>query len=420
MSSMTWTGKPSKAHRTPRVFFRFRGRVRSVRAYKSGPATREMQRMIELLMEAAESGRPIPAEAAAWISQLDAKRRQRMLQLGLVSQTTYDIGVALEEHIDAWERYLVATGKTGNYATLKTGRARKMAGWCGWKVYGDIHADQALAQYERLKGERCAQTARHYLEAVKSFCRHMVEYRGAYANPLARVKIPKVKDTERTHNRAVLTPEQQAKLIKATKAGPKLRGGMTGPERALLYRLVLNTGFRAQTCIDLTCQDFALDGPEPTVTGTVKGGKRLTIPLVDPKLVADLKSHLFRKLPGASAFACPGLDWFSDMVRRDLERAGIASMTRKQIKEQGIRPEHANTIDFHALRTTFATTFAERGGPIEVLQEIMGHEQIETTRAYYVHVGTRRKAEALRNVAQNVTRKVGTSRPVRDVSGKIG
>ncbi len=51
-------------------------------------------------------------------------------------------------------------------------------------------------------------------------------------------------------------------------------------------------------------------------------------------------------------------------------------------------------ITFHYSRHTFATRFLSHGGSVETLQEIMGHEKIETT-MIYVHVEPSRKASQI-------------------------
>lgn len=51
-------------------------------------------------------------------------------------------------------------------------------------------------------------------------------------------------------------------------------------------------------------------------------------------------------------------------------------------------------ITFHYSRHTFATRFLAHGGSVETLQEIMGHEKIETT-MIYVHVEPSRKANQI-------------------------
>jgi len=53
----------------------------------------------------------------------------------------------------------------------------------------------------------------------------------------------------------------------------------------------------------------------------------------------------------------------------------------------------------HCLRHTFGTTMAAAGVPLPVLQELMGHADVKTTRRY-VHVNERQKREAIASVWQ--------------------
>lgn len=75
---------------------------------------------------------------------------------------------------------------------------------------------------------------------------------------------------------------------------------------------------------------------------------------------------------------------------RRLGNAAIEKITKAVVKKAGV--ETAGTV--HVFRRTFATRLAERGCPIEVLQELMGHADPATTLKHYVaKTGARAKAE---------------------------
>ena len=75
---------------------------------------------------------------------------------------------------------------------------------------------------------------------------------------------------------------------------------------------------------------------------------------------------------------------------RRIGNAAIEKATKAVVKKAGVKT--VGTV--HVFRRTFATRLAERGCPIEVLQELMGHADPSTTLKHYVaKTGTRAKAE---------------------------
>lgn len=75
---------------------------------------------------------------------------------------------------------------------------------------------------------------------------------------------------------------------------------------------------------------------------------------------------------------------------RRLGNAAIEKITKGIVKKAGVKT--VGTV--HVFRRTFATRMSERGCPIEVLQELMGHSDPATTLKHYVaKTGARAKAE---------------------------
>lgn len=75
---------------------------------------------------------------------------------------------------------------------------------------------------------------------------------------------------------------------------------------------------------------------------------------------------------------------------RRLGNAAIEKITKGIVKKAGVK----TVGTAHVFRRTFATRMSERGCPIEVLQELMGHADPATTLKHYVaKTGARAKAE---------------------------
>lgn len=116
--------------------------------------------------------------------------------------------------------------------------------------------------------------------------------------------------------------------------------GFTGEQRARIYEISYVTGLRRREVESLTPRSFRLDDDPPTVTVDAAGSKhRREVALPHhPDLVAIFRQWLPGTAPDAKLF--PKLDlrktWF--MVKKDLERIGIAY-------------ENSDGIaDFHACR----------------------------------------------------------------------
>ena len=149
---------------------------------------------------------------------------------------------------------------------------------------------------------------------------------------------------------------------------------MTGPERALLYRLALTTGLRANELRSLTRTSFRLDADSPTVTVAAAYSKHRREDVIQLRQdVADaLRAHLVLKGPAASAFNVPAKP--AKMLRADLAAAGIP-----------YRDDSRRVADFHGLRHTFITNLARSGVHPRVAQTLARHSTITLTMDRYTH-----------------------------------
>ena len=84
-------------------------------------------------------------------------------------------------------------------------------------------------------------------------------------------------NTDRRHDRRALSVEGMRRLLDTIHDGPDRSGRTwrkTGPERAMLYRLAMETGFRSSELRSLSRSSFDLDGDPPTVTVEAAYSKR--------------------------------------------------------------------------------------------------------------------------------------------------
>ncbi len=257
---------------------------------------------------------------------------------------------------------------------------------CGFVFWTDVSAAkvehflaQARTEGLAIEGEGKArtinvQTSNFYLQAVKQFARWMVREGRASESPLAHVSMLNTR-ADRRHIRRALTAKEVRKLLTATRTAP-VRFGMAGPERALVYRLAVETGLRAGELASLTRASFDLAGKPPTVTisaASSKSRREKTLPLRQSTAQA-LQDALGARMPAARAFAMPPVHATARMILQDLEAAGIP-----------YADESKRVADFHALRHTFITWLKDARVHPKTAQVLARHSTAVLTLDRYTH-----------------------------------
>src|SRR5262249_19014281 len=139
------------------------------------------------------------------------------------------------------------------------------------------------ASLGRLKTKRSARTCNHALGAIKAFSKWLVRSKRIRETTVDHLA-PYNQKADRKYIRRAITKAELDKLLAAAEAGPTVyiygptkskhhKIPTTGPQRAMLYRLAMATGFRANELRSLTPESFDL-GDEPTVTVQATISKR--------------------------------------------------------------------------------------------------------------------------------------------------
>lgn len=381
MGGMGHVIRPSKRHK--QYYWRFhdhQGRERAMPGFASKQLTRAMGQNLERLRDAINAGAPIPEDITGWVNDgLDPDRREKLVEWGMVSRARLLSGMLLADHLTSWKESLEAEGRSSQYVGETYERAKAVFDGCGWKSYPEISAERVATQIESMRKRSQTSkrpwgqtTATHYRKSCRAFCSWMFDRGRATSNPLSMLSIEKTPSGRIKRKRRALSPEQIDALI-ATTGASKRRSQFPAADRALVYELVgKETGFRAGTVIGLRVGDFDLASDPPTVSGRIKGGRAITLPLT--LAFADkLRKHFADREPQGRAFACPSVPWMADMLRLDLVEAKIAVELP------------SGRIDFHALRHSFLTNMGRRGVEIVTLQAYAGHSDIRITRGYLGH-----------------------------------
>jgi integrase/recombinase XerD len=190
-----------------------------------------------------------------------------------------------------------------------------------------------------------------------------------------------------------LTKEEALRLIRAVHVyhEKKRRGKTTShwceARDLAIILLLLNTGMRVSELIHLNFNSIQHDGDRYRVMIMGKGGKERVLKLND-KTVAALRNYLAQRPHQAQTEAL-----FLNKNLQRISRKAISELVRKYAKEAHLPPKAAS-ISPHKLRHTLATLLLANGENLRVVQEILGHSNIQTTQIY-THVINTEKDEAL-------------------------
>ena len=209
-------------------------------------------------------------------------------------------------------------------------------------------------------------------------------YESAGANPLRGLERRNA-EVDIRHPRRALSHEETSKLISATLGSGKKAQNLTPETRARVYLLAYLTGLRKQELASLSSSSFRLDDSPPTVTVAAacsKHRRKDVLPL-HPDLVSQVRKWIKGLEPGDKLFPGLGRKKLSEMIQKDLKRAGIAYRT-----EEGI-------ADFHAAgRHTYITQLLRSGVSLPAAKELARHTDVKMTMRY-THIGIQDQAKAV-------------------------
>lgn len=283
----------------------------------------------------------------------------------------------LAQHVESFTKHLLDRGNTAKHAHDRGQQLKALLEAMKVKTATEltparIHGAIAVIRNQRGSSLR---TLNKILIAVKSLSRWLVREGRMASDPLVGLDLFKA-ETDRRHVRRALTAAEVAALVRAAETGrTALR--LTGPERAMLYRIAAGTGFRASEIASLTPESFHLDDDPPTIVvpAAYTKNRHETVHPIRHDLAEQLRPWLATKPPGERVFAVKDLRQNTARVmRRDLAAAGIAYKDRED-----------QFADFHALRHTYVTEIVRAGASMKEAQTLARHSTPELTFRVYAH-----------------------------------
>jgi integrase len=303
----------------------------------------------------------------------------------------------LSEHLTAWRDAMLNQGHTPKHADQSADRVRRLIAVMfgarpdeiDGKTMSRPRQEQARAVIGRLVAKaklsdvatervqaalatfrdsgRSAQTCNHYRACARAFARWAWKTGRLRENPLVGLTGYNAKE-DRRHDRRTLSLDELTRLIEVAERGPDFQA-MSGPARALCYRLAASTGLRYSEIASIRPASFAWQFPCVTVSAAyTKNGEPATLPFPSD-LAADMRRYVATLAADSPVFRLPAKG--AEMLRADLEAAGIPYMDASGL-----------FFDFHSLRCQTATLADAAGVSPRVVQRLMRHSSLELTGRY--------------------------------------
>lgn len=205
------------------------------------------------------------------------------------------------------------------------------------------------------------------LVSIRAFFKHLARQNRILSNPASDLDLPR---RERRLPHESLTPQEAERVL----AQPDLTKPLGLRDRAILETFY-STGLRRMELANLGLYD--LDAERGTLTIRQGKGKKDRVVPIGERAVAWVEKYRQEVRPELVSGPDPGtlflnelgesigLDWLSIMVRRYVERARLGKGG-----------------SCHLFRHTLATVMLEGGADVRYIQEMLGHERLDTTQIY--------------------------------------
>jgi integrase len=215
-------------------------------------------------------------------------------------------------------------------------------------------------------------TINHYVSHLKAFSFWLQEREILTENPLKRLK--KMADAPVMPHR-LLTPEEVQSLLAAAP-----------PERNLVYRVALATGYRQGELRALTVGSLDPFGPALKLEAKNTKNRKPARQFVTPELFKELQTTVAGKPIEAPLLDMPQKETTSENFGRDLEKAGIVKITAD------------GKATFHSLRVCFIQAIVESGADLKTTMEAARHSAAQMSLETYA----KPNPDRLRAAAQQV------------------
>lgn len=242
-------------------------------------------------------------------------------------------------------------------------------------IYIDrIKRENIISFLEKLKKEKIKpQTIAHYLTVIKNYHKFLIQNEYLECNVSKSIERPKL--AKKLPN--VLSIEETYRLLDIKE------DTVFDTRNKCMLELLYGTGFRISELLSLTIND--IDTVNCTVRCIGKGDKERIVPIND-YIIESLNNYL--KVRGELLKKKTTSELFLNKNGDKLTRKGFFKILKQILLEKGLNPN----VSPHTLRHSFATHLLEYGADLRVIQEMLGHSDISTTKIY-THISNKKLFE---------------------------
>lgn len=239
------------------------------------------------------------------------------------------------------------------------------------------------------KQNRSDKTIKNKYLNLSSIYRYLFDNHKIGDNPMLNIKSPKVKITVKKP----LSAKEVEKIRVACESFDKKKSLRT----LAMFNFMLDTGVRVSELCGINIEDINLDERSAVVLG--KGNKEREVVFSDRTLVRMQEYLLTRediKFQQNGGIICAvGTPLFASYKKphKHLNTQGVRAEMKKIAELSGVTRLHP-----HLIRATFATNLAEKGVPINIIAEMLGHANLHTINRYIL-LSKEQMKQVMKNVA---------------------
>ncbi len=398
--------------------FRFRDERFRLIAFETEKASQSLAYTIGRLLDVYQSNDTISLDLQRAIDCLPTRIVRKLNGIGLLSDARTAGKNRLADYLSGFMGNLRIKRCTDEHLRRVENRIKYICEQCKFDVVSDLDATRFAAYMNGLLIS--TKTKRHHIACFKQFINYLSEIGRLPKNNFKLIKLPKVLQADQRHPRRALTADEVARLIRAAENGLPFRG-ISGAERALIYRLAVETGLRYNEIKTLKVSDFDFKAGTVEVRDANEKARRGAVLLLRKTTAGIIKDFLRNKTPQSAAFM---LKKGYLMIQTDLEATAIRDKEGKVLTEAIPYEVDGKFADFHSLRHSTASLLIQTGANPKVIQSLMRHTDINLTLSKYTHLYAGQQRETIESLPDFIVKqaeaiKTGTDDCIAENQAKI-